>query len=218
MPYPMTHLLIAKNISDKNEMIIDKGSFLVGSLAPDSVHMRKEFDSDAKRRTHLCVGNEKWGETTENEGWQESALSFLDNNIDSPNLDFYRGYCTHVLTDMLWNKEFWNPFRFYCIKNYGSFRESDEKSWRQECVLLDNFLYKEVEDEKEMWKAFNSGSLEDIPNIIYKEDVLALKDHMLNRQYKSTEFNDCLQNKLIPLDKKRTFISESANYIENLIR
>ena len=216
MPYPMTHLLIAKKVSEKSEKVKDRGSFMLGALAPDSVHMRKEYNSEVKKKTHLCAGDEKWGQVTKNDEWQKNIICFLERNSKSSNIDFYLGYAIHVLTDMLWNIEFWSPFRFYCIENYGEFRACDEKRWRQECILLDYFLYKENEDYT-IWSDFGNGSLEDIPDMIYEEDIVQLKDQMINKQYKNKDFNDCSKNKLIRLDAKLKFIEESNAYITNIL-
>jgi len=86
MAFPLTHLLVAKKIIDKlQDNIVSKELFVLGSIAPDAVHYRKEFVGAAmsgigaaKKITHLCpVSDEKWGQVTDNDGWVECIKTFL---------------------------------------------------------------------------------------------------------------------------------------------
>ena len=62
MPFTMTHLIIADNISNLFEKNIQNlPQFFLGSVAPDAVHNRANYVSDFKKDSHLCVGAEKWG-------------------------------------------------------------------------------------------------------------------------------------------------------------
>lgn len=75
MSFPMTHLSIAYNIFVNTSQIKEPGDFLLGAIAPDSVHFRDDFKSSMKKISHLCVGNEKWGEVTNNEEWWLEVLN-----------------------------------------------------------------------------------------------------------------------------------------------
>ncbi len=69
MPFAMTHLYIAHNIINKTPYLKKPNDFMLGALAPDSVHFRNNYVSDMKFNSHLCIGNEKWGSVTNNEEW-----------------------------------------------------------------------------------------------------------------------------------------------------
>ncbi len=47
MPLPMVHLGVAKHLTESLN-ISDKSSFYLGSIAPDAVHMRNNFQPQDK--------------------------------------------------------------------------------------------------------------------------------------------------------------------------
>jgi len=113
MPYPMTHLCIAYNILNNTPQIKEPCDFLLGAIAPDSVHFRDNYESNMKKVSHLTVGDEKWGEVTNNEEWLENILIFLqESKYKYKNeVDFIYGYCCHIIADIQNNKKLWTPFR-----------------------------------------------------------------------------------------------------------
>lgn len=62
MPFPMIHLLVAKQIMETTDFIENRADFLMGSISPDCIHYRDNYDSHMKFLSHLCVGNQKWGQ------------------------------------------------------------------------------------------------------------------------------------------------------------
>lgn len=80
MPFAMTHLYITYNILRNTTQIKKPCDFMLGALTPDSVHFVDNYNSDMKKKSHLCVGDEKWGRTTNNQEWLKNALDFLHEN------------------------------------------------------------------------------------------------------------------------------------------
>ena len=218
MPFPMTHLLIAKNILEVNTKIKDEASFLLGSISPDSVHFRNNYTGEYKKISHLCIGNENWGECTNNDEWWENVLIFLNDNKDADNFDFYLGYCVHIFSDILWNISFWSPYRFDCIKKHGKLKEDDDKKWRQECNDIDYFLYNELKNDRNLWLNIETSCGIDIPQIAFAEEIHKIKINILNNQYKNRKLNDCEKNTIVELATKMRFINDSSSNIGNCIK
>ena len=116
MAFPLTHLCVAWRILEINPLPEkDAAQFLLGSISPDAIHYRAEFQDAAKSNigaakkiTHLCpVSCERWGQVTDNVGWVNCVKAFLAENPDS----FAAGYATHVLTDIHNNRTIWERFR-----------------------------------------------------------------------------------------------------------
>jgi hypothetical protein len=60
MPWPMSHLYIAENVLKSHTIkIINLPQYYLGSIAPDAVHFRENFDRSLKRVTHLTLGMDK---------------------------------------------------------------------------------------------------------------------------------------------------------------
>lgn len=58
MPFSMTHLCIAYNILSNTTQVKNPYDFMLGALALDSVHFADNYNSDMKKKSHLCVGDE----------------------------------------------------------------------------------------------------------------------------------------------------------------
>jgi hypothetical protein len=52
MPLPMVHLAVAVRVHEV-ESRVPSSAFLLGSIAPDAIHMRPGTGRDDKRRVHL---------------------------------------------------------------------------------------------------------------------------------------------------------------------
>jgi hypothetical protein len=50
MPWPMVHFAIAEKLFDHEPL----PEFLLGSIAPDAIHMRENTTRQDKNKTHLC--------------------------------------------------------------------------------------------------------------------------------------------------------------------
>jgi len=53
MPFAMTHLYIAYNILSNTQQIKKPCDFLLGAIAPDSVHFRENYNSDIKKKIKI---------------------------------------------------------------------------------------------------------------------------------------------------------------------
>lgn len=103
MAQPMMHLLIADNIyGEKPGSFRSYGDFLLGSIAPDAVHMRADCTKEMKRISHYRFTS-------------ENPISHFDGFFDEyhtpENRDFVIGYLVHLLSDMIWYPSVRVPFK-----------------------------------------------------------------------------------------------------------
>ena len=102
MPLPMIHLAIAVQIGAQDERCLSP-AFLLGSIAPDLIHMRPGISRDDKKTTHLIPRGE--GSSPDEAIWtlvrshQADALAV-----------FTLAYAAHVLTDRLWMRQVIDDF------------------------------------------------------------------------------------------------------------
>lgn len=64
MAFVMTHLAVAKEVNDSVRIVKNFPEYYLGTISPDCVHVRKNYNSDMKRLAHFCVGDEGWGRIT----------------------------------------------------------------------------------------------------------------------------------------------------------
>lgn len=214
MPFAMTHLYIAYNILSNTPQIKKPCDFMLGALAPDSVHFRDNYDSDMKKKSHLCVGDEKWGRVTNNEEWLKNVLAFLQEHKHMENADFIYGYCSHILADIQNNIKIWTPF---LIENRESLEKGLGSVYHQESYNLDYALYLMKPQRKVIWEMLEKAAGYDIPNVVVGEEVNKMKHHILHNQFLNREYVDVSSNKYAAISVIEEFISVESQYIKDLL-
>lgn len=212
MPYPMTHLCIAYNILKCTPQIKNPSDFLLGSIAPDSVHFRDNYDSNMKKVSHLMVGDKKWGEYTNNEEWLRNILAFLEENKGMERIDFLYGYCGHLIADIQNNIKIWMPFRL------ATHYETDcWDIYHNEAYSTDGELYLVNPHKAEIWEMLRNAVAPDFPDVVVKDEIYKITDNILNRQYNGIESKDLSGNKFVTLWRMQEFVIDEANYIKDTL-
>ncbi|WP_171651842.1 zinc dependent phospholipase C family protein [Paenibacillus foliorum] len=100
----MIHLSVAVNYMENEDI---PAAFLLGNIAPDSIHMRKGTNRDDKRRTHLNVEN---GANKMDFIHAQYQHHIIQNNDEAWKW-FVRGYFAHLLTDYFWVHSVYAQFK-----------------------------------------------------------------------------------------------------------
>lgn len=223
MPFQMTHMTVAKMIVDLNPHLIHNlPDYYLGSLSPDSVHFRDNFVPEHKRISHLCVGEERWGEITNNDEWLHNISSFILSNKRSKSIDFIYGHCVHALTDLCWNIEWWTPFKlkyFNSIRlpNYEDLYHADATDIlnvsHTEDFNLDIQLCQQSRFKDEIWEHLADSEGTDLYNIVLANDLNRIRDHILYKQFSNVPSMDSSNNKYITYDELTNFIAKATLFI-----
>jgi hypothetical protein len=224
MPYQMVHMCIAKKVLELNpSVIIDLPQYYLGSLAPDAVHFRADFTPEDKKASHLCVGDERWGEVTNNDAWLENIKKFLCMHRGSENIDFIYGFCVHCLTDLRNNIEIWSPFK---LKYYGSLIMSDYgsgydgegiKKFHADDLDADLRVYYTSDFRDEIWNALSKSKGVDLDGIVHEDELNKIRDHILYKQYKDRDIDDAFVGSYIMYKDYLHFIERTIRYISDML-
>lgn len=211
MPFQMTHLHIAKRIHEcYPDKIKNRAQFYLGAIAPDAVHNRKAYISDYKKKSHLCVGHERWGLHTNNDEWIESVLAFLKAHKDSEDYDFIQGYACHILSDIYNNIAVWTPFRLKYLdelgKGYGGLYHQESEKVEIELALGED-------NPGEFWLHLEKAEPRSLEGIIYAREIEVHKDNILHHWYKDKKRQDLSSNTLVTLESTMNFIEEACKFI-----
>ena len=63
MAFQMIHMEIAYRLLERIPQIPNAAEFILGSVAPDSVHMNPDYNVSMKIKSHMFEGCGKWGDT-----------------------------------------------------------------------------------------------------------------------------------------------------------
>jgi hypothetical protein len=103
MPLPMVHLTVAVRRYESDGTL--PPAFLLGSLAPDAIHMRPGAGREDKARTHLLAPPD----TADHAAIRDLLGRY--RTADRELADFAAGYAAHLLTDRHWAEAVYRPFR-----------------------------------------------------------------------------------------------------------
>jgi hypothetical protein len=107
MPWPMVHFAIATKVS----LSSPSPNFLLGSIAPDAIHMRVNMTREDKGHTHL-VSEDTFPSI---EIIKTNCLYYLDKNCETIWKEYILGYFAHIYADLRWTEtvyaEFGNNYR-----------------------------------------------------------------------------------------------------------
>lgn len=167
-----------------------------------------------KKISHLCVGDEKWGEVTNNQEWQENVLSFLEKNKNTGKTDFIYGYCTHVLADIQNNKKIWMPF---VSANKEELAKGHGNMYYKEAAAVDHVLYLLHPHQAEIRHMLENATGFDLENVVAGSEINKMKDHLLYNQFNDSEAENLSSNRFATLPKMQEFILTEAQYIKGVL-
>jgi len=214
MPFPLTHLCIAYKILEKRPSPAPE-QFILGSIAPDAVHFRTEFQGatqafigPAKKVTHLCpTSDEKWGKVTDVDGWIECVKSFLRTH---PNNPLAIGYAVHVLTDIFNHIGPWHEFNTKYPDEAAKGYTSD---YYRDLRNIDLRIFRELFHGSEVQRLLFYSTPQDMPALVTATEQLAGRDSLLFSSYRdapqTVDTSTCFY---ITYEQTLDFINDAADF------
>lgn len=210
----MSHLFIAENILN-NIPIKNIPQYYLGTLAPDAVHFRKEYDRNQKRTSHLYINLDKSDLENYVNNWRNNVVNFFEKHkMKNDIYDFLIGYCIHLFVDINTYKNVWKPFEIkfknQCGNNYT-------KIYQEEHLSVDFEIFQNNQYEKRIFPKMKMAKSFDFMDLISEEDMEGLKDNILNRQYKK-EVKKSFTNKYITYEKNLEYNKQIIEIVNKEIR
>lgn len=216
MAFQMIHMEIAYRLLKRIPQISNAAEFILGSVAPDSVHMNQVYHIDMKVKSHLFEGCGEWSDTQDYPLWKRNICFFFGSIVGREHIyrDFAIGICVHCLTDY-WNDiKIWRKFRDENIPpmNIDEFK----KAYYPEAQGIDFWLYQNSMNTKSIRKLLSEALAMDVEGIIHKEDVERQRDHLLNAQY-NVDMTDISKYRYLSAKDIGDFIEFTVNDIAETI-
>jgi hypothetical protein len=167
MPLPMVHLAVAVQM---HKLLDSTASpdFLLGSIAPDAIHIRAGSGRDDKRRVHLSEFNDPGN---------ERVRAFLEQIGACGKLGFAEGYASHILTDRLWVE------RFYAFFTNEKTPHLTHEEWRTlyylETDQIDFDLYHQAPWRSDVWSWLSSAQPKDFGSLLTANEISRWRDRTL---------------------------------------
>lgn len=177
MPLPMVHLNVAVLFAESLKGQVERGSFYLGNIAPDSIHMREGWTRGDKENTHFNPKDA--GDYVEQ--LKERYSTYIRQHADEGWKWFVRGYFMHVLTDFYWFRSVHPAFVEQVTimdQDLGINRTKDElgRLYYQETDQIDFNLYQQAGWREEVWRMLEIAPGYDVPDLLTAEEILRWRD------------------------------------------
>ncbi len=219
MAFQMIHMEIAYGLLQHLPQIENKAEFLLGSVAPDSVHMNPNYDVSSKVLSHMFEGCGMWSDTQDYERWmsniQEVFVKLTAQEDDSKYRDFVIGLCVHCMTD------YWNDLRIWRRLQKQNMPpmtlEEFKEAYYPEAKGIDLWLYQNSANTKVIRELLREADSFDVEGLVKKAEVEKQRQHLLCVQYEADEI-DISQFRFLSAEDIRDFVTFVVEDIAGKIR
>lgn len=188
MSFQMIHMEIAYRILKEFSQIQNQAEFILGSVAPDCVHMNLNYDIEMKIKSHMFEGCGEWSNTQDYQRWHDNIKNFLAKAVlerknEREYIDFALGLCVHCLTDFCNDLKIWRNLQGQYVSQLGF--DEFRRAYYIEARGIDVWLYQNSINTCEIFKLLEKARTFDVQGIITKGDLEQQKLHLLNVQYEA---------------------------------
>lgn len=192
MPWPMVHFEIARRLYGD-----PSPEFLLGSLAPDSIHVRTN-DRVEKNKSHFMRPD---GDFATNDDLKEFLN--IQTKFDSLYLDFILGYVAHIYADRAWTFTVYREFEK---------QSTDKNVYNIDVSKIEFMLSRSTEWFEELIQKLNKATCYDVGGLT-RQEILTYKDEKID--YLSDPLNEPMNVPgIISLDMVERFIDDVANELK----
>ena len=178
MPLPMVHLAVAYALKDSPLAGSDKAAFFLGVNAPDAVQKREDWTLRDKMHSHLMIN---LPEEKKREIQTERVRALWYKRTGDPTADsFLAGYCVHLLTDILWKKDFYQPIFTAAFKGDHAPGHSETSAYHNDSSMADLELYKTAPWRAEVFALLAGHGGYTLESLVYASEVNLWTDHILH--------------------------------------
>ena len=204
MPLPMVHLAIAVQLAQESSQF-PSSAFLLGSIAPDAIHMRPNINPDDKQVTHLNHPADTFDHVRIQEMLAEKA------GKASPLVVFSAGYAAHILVDRLWIKMIVEPFR---ARVPGDMDEAARRTlYYQETDQIDCNLYYRMPWRRAVWDGLEQAVAPDFPPWLNADEIDGWRTRTL-RWFEDPTHEPHITPHYLTDETVREFINTATSYLK----
>lgn len=218
MSLQMVHMEIAYRLLEYLPQVKYPAELILGSVAPDAVHMAPHFDVDRKIKSHLFEGCGPWGDTQDSERWRRNIDAFFEKAVagekEPARRDFALGICIHCLTDR-WNDiRIWKQARnkYLPSMEFEAFREVFYGDYRN----IDWWLYQNSPNTTAIRMMLADAAAFSVEGVVDVTELERIREHLLYEQY-DVEKVDITSNRFLIKERIEEFMDFATNAIRETL-
>lgn len=198
MPLPMVHVAIAVQLGTEHGQF-PSADFLLGSVAPDAIHMRPNSRREDKQATHLMYNTHEPDEA--------GLRSLLAQYAGSA---FATGYAAHVLTDHLWIKTVIPQFR--SVSPTAADSEAERVLYYRETDQIDVHLYRQSDWQPQVWTRLAEADCPDFPPLLTAAEIHQWRERTLH-WFDDPSHDPQITPQYLTVALVQRFVQDAAEYV-----
>ena len=196
----MIHFAIAVGLSAKRESF-PTPEFLLGSIAPDAIHMRPNIGPDDKKRVHLRQSPD----SSDEERIRALFVAHCHENAEA--VEFAQGYTAHLLADQLWRKTVFASFR---ERRPQELTASQERSlYYDEADQIDFDLYNGMPWRPRVWQGLAAAQARDFADLLTGAEIRSWQERTL-KWFDSLKEEPKLKPVYLTLEIAHNFVEQAV--------
>lgn len=209
MPWPMVHFSIAEQLWNQSP----SPEFLLGSIAPDAIHMREGTTRQDKGHTHLCDDDGTMPNLSDFDNFYRKHRRSDDHSFNQ----FMLGYVSHIFTDLRWTETVWKD---YVEKASGEFVEQNETlkdRYNIEVCQIEYHLCKSENWTDRVLTSLLQAKAYSVPTLLQENEVKQYGEHVV-RNLRDTSNEPHISLCYITDQIVAEFIERSVHELRELVR
>ncbi|MBE3650991.1 hypothetical protein [Paenibacillus polymyxa] len=205
MPYPMVHFAIALELCSRTP----SSSFLIGSIAPDAVHVRGDVTRSEKGITHFVCEDR----FPSREILKERCQYYLNLNVDTNWTEYILGYFAHIYADIRWTETVYSNFE----REYKGEKDEIRKVYNMESNQVEFNLVKREEWAEDVLNKLYVGNAYSIEPLLTQIEVNQYRDIKL--QWLRNKDNEPLIKPIyLKENVVKNFVSKTSHELNTLYK
>ena len=203
----MVHLAIAVQMHKLGGRTLCP-DFLLGSIAPDAIHMRPNTGHSDKLRVHLSEKNDhRYDEA------RKLLTQYSSNDVLT--MGFTEGYVAHLLTDRLWRESAIECFYKRIPQNLSP--EEMQALYYKETDQIDFNLYYQMPWRKDVWSLLAVTQPKDFGSLLTSEEIKGWRDRVL-KWFDEFKQEPLIEPIHITYEETLDFVNQSAEEITKIFK
>ena len=208
----MTHIYIAERVAEKLNCITDYSTYLLGSIAPDAVHAREDYNPTYKEKSHLFTEGLRWGKIENEaqvEAWENSIRDYYNSHKESVDFDFLLGYTVHLFSDVYSSMNYYAPF----VKAMGGNVEKVKPQFWKENFGYNYYLFLQYSKEHDLRAVLNAGKPVTLNGVITAEEIEKRLRLLFEEEFTERDISDMDTYTLCSHETMRKLIDGSTELV-----
>jgi hypothetical protein len=208
MPLPLVHFAIAHQLAQSDPLALTP-EFLLGSIAPDAIHLRAGSTRVDKNRTHLLRASHA---ETADEEYLAVLRHFWLAGVQQPppQANLLKGYVAHLLADRRWFQSVFAHFRRVIPAEATG--EAGARLYYQEADQVDLALYRQMPWRAEVWQRLAAAQPLPVADLLTAAEVDGWRTRTF-AWFEQHQADPVIECRFIPYPLVLDFVADSAEWI-----